>query len=205
MESLLTIENNLEPWLRRMNLRTGPILAIPIHFLLRAHASIGPDTTLSRLCSLQPDFGLRADWLLEQCHRIWLAVKITGSWKCLILPRLADSTENTSWMIRRQRREGFCCLILLFCGLVVGKYTLICAMEIQKIQIVVHIFQLRICFIYRTNVSKSRSWIPLQFVDREQDAFCIAVKGIFVGIILKASAASLKVTDLLFSFAFCKQ
>ena len=78
-------------------------------------------------------------------------------------------------------------------------------MEIQKIQIVVHIFQLRICFIYRTNVSKSRSWIPLQFVDREQDAFCIAVQGIFVGIILKASVASLKVTDLLFSFAFCKQ
>ena len=124
MESLLTIENNLEPWLRRMNLRTGPILAIPIHFLLRAHAAIGPDTTLSRLCSLQPDFGLKADWLLEQCHRTWLAVKINGSWKCLILPRLADSTENTSWMIRRQRREGFCCLILLFCGLVVGKYTL---------------------------------------------------------------------------------
>ena len=173
MESLLTIENNLEPWLRRMNLRRGPILAIPIHFLLRAHATIGPDTTLSRLCSLQPDFGLKADWLLEQCHRIWLAVKINGSWKCLILPRLADSTENTSWMIRRQRREGFCCLIL-----------------------VVHIFQLRICFIYRTNVSESRSWIPLQFVDREQDAFCIAVQGIFVGIILKASAASLKVIPL---------
>ena len=45
----------------------------------------------------------------------------------------------------------------------------------------------------------------MQFVDREQDAFCIAVQGIFVSIILKASAASLTVTDLLFAFAFCKQ
>ena len=32
----------------------------------------------------------------------------------------------------------------------------------------------------------------------------IIVQGIFVGIIIKASAASLKVTDLLFAFAFCK-
>ena len=29
---------------------------------------------------------------------------------------------------------------LLFYGLMVGKYALICAMEIQKIQVVVHIF-----------------------------------------------------------------
>ena len=32
----------------------------------------------------------------------------------------------------------------------------------------------------------------------------IAIQGIFVGIIIKASGASLKVTDLLFAFAFCK-
>ena len=31
----------------------------------------------------------------------------------------------------------------------------------------------------------------------------IAVQGIFVGIIIKASGAILKVTDLLFAFAFC--
>jgi len=31
------------------------------------------------------------------------------------------------------------------------------------------------------------------------------VQGIFVGIIIKASAASLKVTDLLFAFTFCKR
>ena len=33
----------------------------------------------------------------------------------------------------------------------------------------------------------------------------IAVQGIFVGIIIKASGASLRVTDLLFAFAFCKK
>ena len=33
----------------------------------------------------------------------------------------------------------------------------------------------------------------------------IAVQGIFVGIIIKTSGASLKVTDLLFAFAFCKK
>ena len=33
----------------------------------------------------------------------------------------------------------------------------------------------------------------------------IAVQGIFVGIIIKAGGASLKVTDLLFSFPFCKK
>ena len=33
----------------------------------------------------------------------------------------------------------------------------------------------------------------------------IAVQGIFVGIIIKAGGASLKVTDLLFAFAFCKK
>ena len=33
----------------------------------------------------------------------------------------------------------------------------------------------------------------------------IADQGIFVGVIAKASAASLKVTDLLFAFAFCKK
>ena len=33
----------------------------------------------------------------------------------------------------------------------------------------------------------------------------IAVQGIFEGIIIKASAASLKVTDLFFAFALCKK
>ena len=33
----------------------------------------------------------------------------------------------------------------------------------------------------------------------------IAVQGIFVGIIIKAGGASVKVKDLLFVFAFCKK
>ena len=45
-------------------------------------------------------------------------------------------------MISRRRREGSILLsFLLFYGLrIVGKYALICAMEIQKIHVVVHIF-----------------------------------------------------------------
>ena len=62
-------------------------------------------------------------------------------------------------------RRNLLSFFLLFSGLVVGKYP--CATEIQKIQIVVHIFS---------------------GFDREQDAFFIAVQGIFVGIIIKASA-----------------
>ena len=44
-------------------------------------------------------------------------------------------------MIRRRRREGSILLsFLLFNGLMVGKYALIYAMEIQKIHMVAHIF-----------------------------------------------------------------
>ena len=40
-----------------------------------------------------------------------------------------------------RKREGSILLsFLLFCALMVGKYALICAMEIQKIHMVVHIF-----------------------------------------------------------------
>ena len=34
---------------------------------------------------------------------------------------------------------------------------------------------------------------------------CIAVQAIFVGIIIKAGDTSVKVTDLMFAFAFCKK
>ena len=37
------------------------------------------------------------------------------------------------------------------------------------------------------------------------EKYRIAVQGIFVGIIIKAGGASVKVTDLLFAFAFCKK
>ena len=35
--------------------------------------------------------------------------------------------------------------------------------------------------------------------------YCIPVQGISVGFIIKASGTSLKVTGLLFAFAFCKK
>ena len=44
-------------------------------------------------------------------------------------------------MIRRRRREGLILLsFLLFHGFMVGKYALICATEIQKIHMAIHIF-----------------------------------------------------------------
>ena len=105
-----------------------------MHSLWRLPLKLGLIQTLSRLCSLRPDFGRNADWLLEQCHKIWLAVGNAGSWKRLFLAWLF------SWMIRRRWREGSILLsFLLFYGLMVGKYALICAMEIQKIHVVVHI------------------------------------------------------------------
>ena len=67
------------------NLRSGPILAVLIIFSYVLPLKLGLIQTLSRLCSLRPDFGRNADWLLEQCHRIWLAVKINGSWKRFFL------------------------------------------------------------------------------------------------------------------------
>ena len=162
-------------------------------------------------------------------------------------------------MIRRWRREGSILLsFLLFYGLVVRKYALICAMEIQKIHMVVHIFSgfalfteseciaelnpsascwplTRCLLIYQqTSVNQntvhlrsgviskfSREWLfwtgyasggSLLIAKKTSIANCvvldekhrIAVQGIFVGIIVKTSGACLKVTDLLFAFAFWK-
>ena len=45
-------------------------------------------------------------------------------------------------MIGRRRREGSILLsfFLIFYGLIVGKYTLICAMEIRQIRMLAHVF-----------------------------------------------------------------
>ena len=64
-----------------------------------------------------------------------------------------ESTEVESAPPSAERR--ILLSLLLFCALMEGKYALICAMEIQKIQMVIHI--LRICFICGTNVSVERS------------------------------------------------
>ena len=117
----------------------------------------------------------------------------------VLLPRLADSSEKPSWMIFRQWRAGICCLffiVLRSCG---RKISLnMCHGNSENSNSCTYF--LRICSIYGTNLSELRSWKPQQVVDREENAFFIAVQGIFVGIIIKASAASLKVTDLSFYF-----
>ena len=61
-------------------------------------------------------------------------------------------------MISRRRREGSILLsFLLFYGLMVGKYALICAMEIQKKQVVVHIFSGLALFVELMELNPSAS------------------------------------------------
>ena len=131
------------------NLRSGPILAVLINWV--------------RLCSLRPDFGRNADWLLEQCHKIWLAVGNTRSWKRLFLAWLF------SWMIRRRRREGSNLLsFLLFYGLMVGKYAM-CHGNSENSYGCSYL--VRICFIYGTNVSVSGSWILCKLLTANKGAY----------------------------------
>ena len=51
-------------------------------------------------------------------------------------------------------------------------------------------------------IAKETSIANCEVLDEKH---CMAVQGIFVGIIVKAGGASVKVTDLLFVFAFCKK
>ena len=90
------------------NLRSGPILAVLIHSLWQLTLKLGLIQTLTSLCSLQPDFGRNADWLLEQCHRIWLAVGINRSWKSLFL-----AWFFCKWSVVGGEKDRFCCLICL--------------------------------------------------------------------------------------------
>ena len=54
----------------------------------------------------------------------------------------------------------------------------------------------------RRHTAKEISIANCEVLDEK---YRIAVQGVFVGIIIKAGGASLKVTDLLFAFAFCKK
>ena len=54
----------------------------------------------------------------------------------------------------------------------------------------------------RRLIAKETSVTNCEVLDEKH---CNAVQGIFVGIIIKAGGASLKVTDLLFAFTFCKK
>ena len=130
------------------NLRSDPILAVLIHSLWQLTLKLGLIQTLTSLCSLRPDFGCNADWLLEQCHRIWLAVGINRSWKCSAVSGEKDFAVSFIVLCSYGRKI---CLNMCY-GY--SENSGGCS------------YLLRICFIYRTNVSVSRSWIPLQVVDR---------------------------------------
>ena len=68
-----------------------------------------------------------------------------------LIPRVVDFTNDRP---SAERRIDFAVFFFIFYGLIVGKYTLICAMEIEKI----HSCLFRTCFIYgTTNVSVSQS------------------------------------------------
>ena len=54
----------------------------------------------------------------------------------------------------------------------------------------------------RRLTAKETSIVNCEVLDEKHR---IAVQGIFVGIIIKAGDASVKVTDLMFAFAFCKK
>ena len=54
----------------------------------------------------------------------------------------------------------------------------------------------------RRLTAKETSIANCEVLDKK---YCIPVQGISVGFIIKASGTSLKVTGLLFAFAFCKK
>ena len=135
----------------------------------------------------------------------WLAVRtmlqdlieINGSWKCFFLAWLiaVKTFVNDLPSVERRNLLSFF-IVLRSCGRKISLY--MCHGNSENSNSGTYF--LRICSIYGTNLSELRSWKPQQVVDREENAFFIAVQGIFVGIIIKASAASLKVTDLSFYF-----
>ena len=143
------------------NLRSGPILAVLIHSPWRLPLKSGLIQTLTSLYSLRPDFGHNADWLLEQRHRIWLAVEINRSWKSSFLAWLFLR------MISHGQREGS----ILLSFFVSWSYSRkICLNMCQGNS--ENSYLLRICFIHGTKVSVLQSWIPLQVVDLEQCVEC---------------------------------
>ena len=123
--------------------------------------------TLTSLCSLRPDFGRNADWLLEQCHKIWLAVGINGSWKRLFLGRFRDPPSA-------ERRIDFAVFFIVLWSY--GRKICLNMCHGNSENLDGCSYLLRICFIYRTNVSVSRCWIHLWAVDREQGVFWLTNK-----------------------------
>ena len=121
-------------------------------FSLTANAKIGADTNSHKFVLTAARF-----WL--QC---WLAVRtmpqdLIGCWNQQklkeLIPCMVFFANDQSWA---ERRIDFAVL-----------YAFIGAKEIQKIQMVVHIW-----FIHGTKVSVWQSWISLQVVDHEQCVEC---------------------------------
>ena len=125
--------------------------------------------TLPSLCSMPPDFGCNINWLLEQCHRIWLAVGINRSCKRSAIDDFAVFFIAL-WSYGRK-----ICLNM-------------CHGYSEKSDGCSYL--LRICFIYRTNLSVSWSWIPLQVVDCEQGAFWFTNKRVQIKILSILKLAS---------------
>ena len=113
--------------------------------------TLGLIQTLSRSRSLRPDFGRNADWLLEQFYKIWLAVGNAESWKRLDPPSAERKVDFAVFFIVIWSYGRKICLNM-YHGNSENSYG--CS------------YLLWIRFIYGTNVSVSRSWIPLQVVDR---------------------------------------
>ena len=114
---------------------------------------------------MPPDFGRNTNWLLEQCHRIWLTVGINGSWKRSAIDGEKDFAVFfiALWSYRRK-----ICLNMCYGN---SENSDGCS------------YLLRICFIYRTNVSVSWSWTPVQVVDHEQGAFWFTNKRLQIKIL----------------------
>ena len=125
---------------------------------------LGLIRSLTSLCGLRPDFGRNADWPLEQHRGMWLAVEINGSWKPLFLTWLMALNNLREW----STVSGYVPWKFRKFKWLSGAGSCGCP------------YPLRICFIYGTNVSVSRSWIPPQVVDLEQDAFWFTNKRVQV-------------------------
>ena len=65
---------------------------------------------------------------------------LIGCWNQRKLKALIPRVVVSRMISRRRRERSILLSFLLFYGLIVGKYALICAMEIQKIKMVVHMF-----------------------------------------------------------------
>ena len=138
------------------NLWRGPILAVLIHSLLRAPAKIGPDTNSHNIVLFSARF-----WLQR-----WLAVRtmpqdLIGCWnqrklKALIPRVVVFANDQPS----AERRIDFAVFFIVLWSY--GRKICLNMYHGNSENSYGCSYLLWICFIYGTNVSVSRSWIPRQ-------------------------------------------